>query len=104
MDKVLKKEIVEALETEPPDYKEFVCRYGSGEIGNVVVLGLREAEFVPTPSFFDQTIKYRKELPIEYSNTIVIGVDGVGNPVGFIPPDTSIFVFDQNFGGRCGKI
>lgn len=83
----------------PPDYKEFLYKYGSGGVGKVIVLGLREAEFVATPSFVEQSLEFRKQLPVEYSKMVVIGVDGAGNPVGFNPSDSTIFVFDFDFGG-----
>lgn len=82
------------------DYKEFICRFGAGCVEQAVILGLREAEFLPTSSFIEQSLDFRKQLPSEYSKMVVIGVDGAGNPIGFIYPSETIFVYDYDFGGR----
>ncbi len=84
----------------PEDYKMFLLRYGSGAIGDVIVLGLSEAEFVTTPSFVEKSLQFRNILLEGYQNFIVIGVDGAGNPVGFNYPNTEIFAFDFDFGGK----
>ncbi|QKG83921.1 SMI1/KNR4 family protein [Kroppenstedtia pulmonis] len=82
------------------DYKEFIRRFGAGCVGQAVILGLREAEFFPTPSFIEESLDFRKHLPSAYSKMVVIGVDGAGNPIGFIYPSEMIFVYDHDFGGR----
>ncbi|MFD1434310.1 SMI1/KNR4 family protein [Kroppenstedtia eburnea] len=83
----------------PEEYREFIRRYGSGGVGDAVILGLRQAEFLSTPSFVKETEAFRNDLPKEYSNMIVIGVDGAGNPIGFQPPDQTTFLLDHNFEG-----
>ena len=84
----------------PEDFKEFLLRYGSGAVGEAIILGLKEAEFVATPSFVEKSLHFRKVLPKEYENFIAIGIDGAGNPVGFNSPNTEIITFDFNFGGK----
>ena len=84
----------------PEDFKEFLLRYGSGAVGDAIILGLKEAEFVATPSFVEKSLHFRKALPIGYENLIVIGIDGAGNPVGFNSPGTEIITFDFNFGEK----
>lgn len=36
----------------------------------------------------------------EFENIVVIGIDGSGNPVGYLPGSSTIFVYDHDFGGR----
>ena len=84
----------------PEDYKEFLLKYGSGAVGEAIVLGLKEAEFVATPSFVEKSLHFRKVLPKGYENFTAIGIDGAGNPIGFISPKTEIITFDFNFGGK----
>ncbi|MCM3068229.1 SMI1/KNR4 family protein [Priestia flexa] len=84
----------------PEDFKMFLLKYGSGAVGEAIVLGLREAEFVATPSFVEKSLQFRNILPEGYENFIVIGVDSAGNPVGFNSPNTEIITFDFDFGGK----
>lgn len=84
----------------PEDFKRFLLKYGSGAVGEAIVLGLREAEFVATPSFVEKSLQFRNILPEGYENFIVIGVDSAGNPVGFNSPNTEIITFDFDFGGK----
>ncbi|MFJ7974876.1 SMI1/KNR4 family protein [Peribacillus sp. NPDC096379] len=84
----------------PEDFKEFLLRYGSGAVGEAIVLGLREAEFVATPSFVEKSLHFRKALPKGYENFIAIGIDGAGNPVGFNSQNTEIITFDFDFSGK----
>ncbi|WP_430488072.1 SMI1/KNR4 family protein [Priestia flexa] len=84
----------------PEDFKMFLLKYGSGAVGEAIVLGLREAEFVATPSFVEKSLQFRNILPEGYENFIVIGVDSAGNPVGFNSANTEIITFDFDFGGK----
>lgn len=84
----------------PEDYKLFLLKYGCGAIGEAIILGLREAEFITTPSFVQKSLQFRKILPKGYDNFIVIGIDGAGNPVGFNSPNTEIITFDFDYGGK----
>jgi len=84
----------------PEDFKEYLLRYGSGAVGEAVILGLKEAEFVATPSFVEKSLNFRKILPKGYENFTAIGIDGAGNPVGFNSPNTEIITFDLNFGDK----
>lgn len=87
----------------PAAYRDFLRRFGSGGVGKAIVLGLHEAEFVATPSVVDVSNQFREELRDqlpEYDRLVVIGVDGAGNPVGFLPGDPCIFTHDHDFGGR----
>ncbi len=87
----------------PNEYKVFLREFGSGCVGRAIILGLSEAEFVGTPSFVDTTLEYRQvfceDIP-EYKDIVVIGVDGSGNPIGYLPDSPTIFVHDHDFGGR----
>ena len=84
----------------PEDYIEFICMFGCGVVGSTVILGLGEAQFVSTPSFVNETIEFRRELPSKYKKFVVIGVDGAGNPIGFNSPSKEIVLFDHNFNGE----
>lgn len=84
----------------PEAFKEFLLKYGSGAVGEAIILGLKEVEFVATPSFVEKSLNFRNILPKGYENFIAIGIDGAGNPVGFNSPNTEIITFDFNFGGR----
>ncbi|MCP1446924.1 SMI1/KNR4 family protein [Priestia megaterium] len=84
----------------PEDFKKFLLRYGSGAIGEAIVLGLREAEFVSTPSFVDKSLQFRNMLPQGYEHFVVIGVDSAGNPVGFQYPNKEIIIVDFDFSGK----
>lgn len=86
----------------PEDYRFFLLKYGSGAIGEAIILGLKEAEFVATPSFVKQSLHFRHILPEGYKKFIAIEVDGAGNPVGFNSPDPEIIAFDFDFGGKEG--
>ena len=81
----------------PEDFKMFLLKYGSGAVGEAIVLGLREAEFVATPSFVEKSLQFRNILPEGYENFIVIGVDSAGNPVGFNSPNTEIITFAVSY-------
>lgn len=80
----------------PEDFKMFLLRYGSGAVGEAIILGLKEAEFVATPSFVRQTLKFRESLPRDYEKFAVIGIDGAGNPVGFNLPNVEIIRLDHD--------
>ncbi len=84
----------------PEDFRMFLLRYGSGAVGEAIVLGLTEAEFVSTPSFVDISLKFRGILPVEIENFVVIGLDGAGNPIGFASPHTEIISVDFDFGEK----
>lgn len=84
----------------PEDFRMFLLRYGSGAVGEAIVLGLTEAEFVSTPSFVDISLKFRGILPVEIENFVVIGIDGAGNPIGFASPHTEIISVDFDFGEK----
>ncbi|MDQ0233541.1 SMI1/KNR4 family protein [Metabacillus malikii] len=84
----------------PEDFKEFLLRYGSGAVGEAIILGLKEAEFVATPSFVDKSLHFRKALHKGYEDFIAIGIDGAANPIGFNSPNPEIITFDINFGGK----
>src|SRR5690625_1704653 len=82
----------------PEESNELILRYGSGAVGEFIILGLKEADFVATPSVVHKSLHFRISLPKGYENFIAIGTDGAGNPVGFNSPDTEIITFDFNFG------
>jgi SMI1 / KNR4 family. len=83
----------------PGSYRDFLKEFGSGGAGKAIILGLSEAGFVYTPSIIEVSSRFRKELP-EYDRMVVIGMDGSGNPVGFLPNNPCIFTHDHDFGGR----
>ncbi|WP_010250437.1 SMI1/KNR4 family protein [Acetivibrio cellulolyticus] len=86
--------------TLPEEYKSFIKEFGSGAVGEAIIIGLSEAKFVETPSFVEESLRFREELPDEYKNIVVIGIDNSGNPVGFLPESPVVFVYDYDFGGR----
>lgn len=88
--------------TLPDDYRAFLSLYGAGIFYGHTILGLRQLEFLGNdlPYFKEQSEDFRKLLGSEYANIIIVEVDDSGNPIGFLPPDPTIFVIDHNFGGR----
>ncbi len=93
----------DALNVElPDDFREFVHCYGGGCVGSHCILGLRDFPFESDdpPYFTEQSLRFRAQLPEGYEQMVVICVDSSGNPIGFIPPDSTVFVFDHDFGGR----
>ncbi|USK50229.1 hypothetical protein LIT38_01660 [Bacillus sp. CMF12] len=69
-------------------------------MGEAIVLGLKVAEFVVTPSFVEKSLLFRKALPKGYENFTAIGIDGAGNPVGFNSPNKEIITFDLISAGK----
>lgn len=93
------KKAEKLIETKlPEDYIEFICMFGCGVVGSTVILGLGETQFVYRPSFVEETLNFREELPSEYKKIVIIGVDGAGNPIGFNPPNREIILYDHDFG------
>lgn len=86
--------------TLPDDYKMFILKYGAGAVGETIILGLREAEYVATPSFVKQSLLHRENLPYGYEKFVVIGIDGAGNPVGFNFPNKEIIRFHYDKGEK----
>ncbi|MDR9795267.1 SMI1/KNR4 family protein [Aeribacillus pallidus] len=86
--------------TLPNDYKMFILKYGAGAVGEAIILGLREAEYVATPSFVEQSLKHRESLPDGYEKFVVIGIDGSGNPIGFNFPGKEIIRFHYDTGDK----
>lgn len=86
----------------PEDYKSFVREFGGAVLGNENVLGLRRPEYMRglSGTFPEATLRFRKKLPAEFKEMLVISVDGSGNPVGFLPGNPTVFIFDHDFGGR----
>jgi len=86
----------------PEDYRDFILRYGGAVVGNSVIYGTRQSEFgaCDPVSFAAQTRIFRKEVPLDFAEMVVISVDQSGNPIGFISNDNVVFVYDFDFGGR----
>jgi len=86
----------------PDDYRDFIHRYGGAVIGGTSILGLRQPPLMPDepPFVTDESLQSRSELPAPYNKIVVISIDGFGNPIGFVPPDPSIIIFNYDFGGR----
>jgi len=86
----------------PADYKAFLGEFGAAVIGDTAILGLSKPEFLyDEPHLFtESTLRFREELPDRFDQMVVVSVDAGGNPVGFIPSDPVVFVFDFDFGGR----
>lgn len=85
----------------PDDYKEFIHKYGGAIINGHEIFGLSKAAWMSENyNYMSQSKRFRNELPNKFSQMVVFSIDGAGNPVGFLPGKSSIFVFDHNFGGR----
>jgi hypothetical protein len=84
------------------EYRDFVLRYGGAVVRDKIILGLRACDIAACdpPSFVDQTLIQRGELPVPYKDMVVISVDLSGNPVGYLANDPTIFTYDYDFGGR----
>lgn len=85
----------------PKDYRDFVHQYGGAVIGGTSILGLRQPPLMPDepPFVTEETLRSRSELPASHSKMVVISIDGFGNPIGFVPADPSIIIFNYDFGG-----
>src|SRR5690242_17128770 len=71
----------------PPDYREFVRRYGGGLIGAYPIFGLRISKAMTyadaTSSAVDhETQRYRQQQWPGVSEWLIISSDAGGNPIG----------------------
>ncbi len=82
----------------PPDYRQFVQRYGGAMVGSLPILGLRQAEVMGEglSSVVSVTDRCRADgwpLP---DGAIVVSMDLAGNPIYFGPSE-GIWCYDHDF-------
>jgi len=69
----------------PPDYQEFLRRYGGGHAGSLPVAGLRQWEFAGCTdwSVIELTGYFRKRQYPGANRWVIFSGDGSANPIGF---------------------
>ncbi len=69
----------------PPDYQEFLRRYGGGHAGSLSVAGLRRWEFASRSdwSVVELTEQHRSQRYPGAERWAIFSDDGFGNPIGF---------------------
>lgn len=84
--------------TLPPDYVEFVEKFGGGIVGPYPIFGLRKVNAMGRAfSVVNVTNDFRKQNWRGTENWIVISEDHAGNPIG-IAPDGKVWISDHDFG------
>ncbi|MBN9691163.1 MAG: SMI1/KNR4 family protein [Verrucomicrobia bacterium] len=82
----------------PPDYVEFVERFGGGIVGPYPIFGLRRVDAMGrTFSVVDVTNELRKQNWPGTAGWIVVSEDHAGNPIG-LAPDGKVWIADHDFG------
>lgn len=80
----------------PPDYFEFLKRYGGAIVGPYPVFGLRKAPRMGKAySVVEVTNEYRGS-GYPFRDWIIISEDHAGNPIG-LAPDGRVYTFDHDF-------
>jgi len=84
----------------PPDYRDFLLRYGGAMVGAYPIFGFREAEVMGKTSWsvVDMTKRFRSFAIEGTSGWIVFSEDHAGNPIG-MDADGKVWIFDHDFGG-----
>lgn len=81
----------------PPDYREFILRYGAGLVGTYPIYGLRLAGAMGTiarkRTAIDLTLLFRERAWPGAENWFVFTVDQGGMPIGFAT-DGSVWISD----------
>lgn len=83
----------------PPDYREFVQRYGGAIVGSLPIFGLRNAEAMADRDFsvVDMTKRMRADRWEPTDEWAVISLDLGGNPIG-INSAGEVWISDHDFG------
>lgn len=84
----------------PPDYREFLLRYGGAAVGSYPILGLRQVEVVGDDEWdvVEVNEHYRAEEWPGADQWLIVSVDLGGNPVG-IAEDGAVWVWDHDYRG-----
>lgn len=83
--------------TLPIDYREFIHKYGCGDVGPYFIYGLSHLERGPKRTFWDLTLSFRQKGWPHADEWIIIGDDGSGNPYGF-DKDGKFWTYDHDYG------
>jgi hypothetical protein len=82
----------------PPDYREFLLRYGGGFVGPNPIFGVRQVESMGRGSTVLERNRWFKEQRWPgVEEWLIISEDGYGNPYG-IAPDGQVWTSDHDFG------
>jgi hypothetical protein len=81
----------------PPDYRDFLRRYGAAHVGSWPIFGVRPAASLGKVwSVVDVNEGYRAQRYPGIIDWLIISEDGAGNPYG-IAPDGQVWVSDHDF-------
>lgn len=85
--------------TLPPDYREFIARFGGAILGSLPIYGLRRAEPMGRSegSFVEVTRRFRKQGWPGVDGWVVISTDGSGNPIG-LDAAGAVWISDHDAG------
>jgi hypothetical protein len=82
----------------PPDYRDFLRRYGSAIVGRYPIYGIRPALILGRDwSVVEINRRYREDQWPGVDGWLIISTDHGGNPFGFAP-DGRIWISDHEFG------
>jgi cell wall assembly regulator SMI1 len=84
----------------PPDYREFLLRYGGAMAGPYPIFGVRQVEVMGTGDWSVTGVneRYRQEGWPHASEWLIVSEDHAGNPIG-IAEDGRVLAWDHDFGG-----
>jgi hypothetical protein len=84
----------------PPEYKEFVSKFGAGIVGPFPIYGVGRAEVMSSSeaSAIDQTVFFRSQGWPGTEKWLVISTDHSGNPMG-LDAHGKVWISDHDFGG-----
>lgn len=85
----------------PPDFREFLLRYCTALVEGYSIYGLRPEELImgPQQMLVEQTSLHRNTwLPPHLKGMVAISADSAGNPIGFLPDDVRVHVWDHDTG------
>jgi len=84
--------------TLPPDYIEFVEKFGGGIVGPYPIFGLRKVNAMGRVfSVVSITKDFRQQNWRGTENWVVVSEDHAGNPIG-LAPDGKVWISDHDFG------
>lgn len=89
---------VDIAATFPPDYVEFVEKFGGGIVGPYPIFGLRKVSAMGRAfSVVNITKEFRAQKWRATEDWVVFSEDHAGNPIG-LAPDGKVWISDHDFG------
>jgi len=85
----------------PPDYREFLLRYGGAVVGSYSIYGVRQAQAGmgrAPQSVVDLNERWRRPGWPHANEWLIVSEDGYGNPIG-IADDGRVLSWDHDLGG-----